>query len=223
MVKGMLFKKLKMSQVYDLEGRLWPVSILHAPANFIIQVKTNKTDGYQAVQLGSGKKKSKKKPQVGHFKKAGIKDNLAYVTEVKIEDGSNLKSGQELKVEEVFTPGELVAVSGVSKGRGFAGAVKRWGFATQPKTHGQSDRERAPGAIGAQTPGRVFKGKKMPGHFGNQKCKVKNLVLVRVNPEKQEVWVQGAVPGYNSSWLILEKQGKKLNKFDQLFDFKDNE
>ena len=193
-----------------------PITILNAPQNVITQVKTLQSDGYSALQLASGEKKRLNRPQTGHLKKAGLKINLAHFIEVEVQEGQDVSLGQKLNIEDIFTPGELVLATGVSKGRGFAGVVKRWGFATQPKTHGQSDRERAPGSIGAQTPGRVMKGKKMPGHFGAKQRTVKNLLVVKVDSKKQELWVRGAVPGHNNSWLTIKKTGKKKNNFVHL-------
>jgi len=224
MVNGLLFKKIKMSQVFNQEGVLLPITILKAPQNIVSQIKTLENDGYWALQLTSGEKKRANKPQAGHLQKAGFKINPAQFTEFRLnEEAKDVSLGQKVKVEDVFSPGELVLATGISKGRGFAGVVKRWGFATQPKTHGQSDRERAPGSIGAQTPGRVFKGKKMPGHFGAKQITTKNLLVLKVIPESQELWVRGAVPGHNNSWIRLKKTGKKKNVFVQLEGDKENE
>lgn len=224
MIDGLLFKKVKMSQVFNQEGFLVPITILKAPENSISQIKTSENDGYWALQLTSGEKKRVNKPQAGHLKKAGLKISPARFAELKLKgEAKDVSLGQKVKVEEVFSPGELVLATGISKGRGFAGVVKRWGFKTQPKTHGQSDRERAPGSIGAQTPGRVFKGKKMPGHFGAKQITTKNLLVVKVIPETQELWVKGAVPGHNNSWLKIRKTGKKKNNFVQLEDKLENE
>lgn len=180
-----------------------PITILRAPENSVTQIKNLKLDGYQAIQLGVGKKKKK--------------------VEVKTNDLESISLGQTIKVEDVFAQGQLVLSRGISKGRGFTGVVKRWGFATQPKTHGQSDRERAPGSIGAQTPGRVLKGKKMPGHFGANRVTVKNLLVVKVDAKKQEIWLKGAVSGYNKSWNLITKTGKSVKDFVQLKDKVKNE
>jgi len=208
MIQGLLGQKIGMKQVFDREGKILPVTILKIPENVAVQIKTEDKDGYRAVQLGMGKKKRISKPMAGHLKKAGISGTVRILVEVGVEGSDEIALGKSFKVEEVFSEGELIKVTGTSKGRGFSGAVKRWGFATQPKTHGQSDRERAPGSIGAQTPGRVFKGKKMPGHFGSEKKSVKNLLLVKIDPEKQEVWVKGAVPGPQKGFVVLTKSGK---------------
>jgi len=210
-----------MQQVFDSEGRILPVTILKIPANFVVQIKDEKKDGYRAVQIGAGEKKRLPKPVRGHLKKAGIKENLQILREVRVgEEEKELKAGKVISPQEVFSPGDLVKVTGTSKGRGFAGVVKRWGFATQPKTHGQSDRERAPGSIGAQTPGRVWKGKKMPGHYGNQKVTVRNLTVVKV--KEGEIWVKGAVPGPKKGWVLVVKTGEKSKRFKGLAE-KDND
>ncbi len=216
MIQGLLFKKIKMSQVFNQEGKLVPITILKAPKNMVAQIKTLENDGYSALQLASGQRKKVNKPQTGHLQKAGLKINPARFAEVKAKNGGDFSLGKEIKVEDVFSLGELVLATGISKGRGFTGVVKRWGFATQPKTHGQSDRERAPGSIGSQTPGRVLKGKKMPGHMGAKQRTVKNLLVVKIEAEKQELWLKGAVPGHNNSWLVIKKTGKKKKNFIQL-------
>jgi len=216
MVQGLLFKKTGMKQVFTAAGQLVPVTVLKAPVNAVAQIKTLEKDGYQAVQLAVGNKKKLTRPLKGHLEKAGIKTVPKVLVEVGVEKIEKIKLGRQVKVEEIFEEGELVRVTGKSKGRGFAGVVKRWGFATQPRTHGQSDRVRAPGSIGAQTPGRVIKGKKMPGHYGAQRVTVKNLTVVKVDAREQEIWVKGAVPGPNKSFVLAVKTGKKDKKFTQL-------
>ena len=213
MIKGLLGQKIGMKQVFDKKGKIMPVTILKIPENVVVQLKTKERDGYEAVQLGAGEKKRLNRPIAGHLKKAGVSRPLRLLTEVRGDDLGGISLGRVFRVEEVFAEGNLVKATGTSKGRGFAGVIKRWGFATQPKTHGQSDRERAPGSIGAQTPGRVFKGKKMLGHFGSQKSSVKNLLLVRLDPEKQEIWVKGAVPGPQKGFVVLTKMVEKSKKF----------
>lgn len=195
MIHGLLFRKTEMKQVFDAQGRATPVTILRALANTVAQVRTKEKDGYQAVCLAVAK------PRISR--------------EVPLDNPKEVVSGKAVKVEDVFREGELVKVRGKSKGRGFSGVVKRWGFATQPRTHGQSDRVRAPGSIGAQTPGRVIKGKKMPGHYGFQRTTVKNLTLLKVDPSSQEIWVKGAVPGPRKGILLVLTAGKKDKKFVQ--------
>lgn len=204
-----------MSQYYDEEGNLIPVTILRASPVVVTQVKTKEKDGYWAVQIVSGQKRRANKPLMGHLKKSGVKTPPQVIREVGVEkeEVNKLKPGERIRAEEVFSPGELVDVEGISKGRGFAGVIKRWGFSSQPKTHGQSDRERAPGSIGAQTPGRVLKGKKMPGHYGVQRVTVKNLQVLLIDSKKNEILIKGSVPGATKSWLVIRKTGKKSKKF----------
>ncbi len=208
-IKGFLARKMSMTQAWDKAGNLVPVTVLKADPCFVTEVK--KINQELRLQLISSGKQRKRltKPLKGILKKAGIKDNFFKMAEVRADE--EVKIGQEVKIDQVLKPGDLVNISGLSKGRGFAGVIKRWGFQSQPKTHGQSDRERAPGSIGAQTPGRVIKGKKMPGHFGNQQVTIKNLLVLNVDKNKNEVLVKGAVPGYYSSWLLIKKIGAKKN------------
>lgn len=192
-------------------------TILEIQPNLVTQVKSKDgRDGYDGIQLGYGSKKSVKKPQLGHAKKAGIEPPIRWFREVKIEDKGNedksdesLKPGTEVTLDQVFSIGDAVKVTGTSKGKGFAGVVKRHGFHGGPKTHGQSDRHRAPGAIGSgTTPGRVYKGKKMAGHMGVDKVSVRNLEVVGVDKEKNMLSVKGAVPGPTGGLLKIEKLGR---------------
>jgi large subunit ribosomal protein L3 len=186
------------------------------PETFVVQVKELEKDRYKAVQIGVATgKKGIKKPEKGHLQKHGVKKQLTKLCEVAPE-ADEISEGKQIDIGEVLQPGDVVNVQGKTKGRGFAGVIKRWGFASQPKTHGQSDRERAPGSIGAQTPGRVFKGKKMPGHYGNRKRTVKNLVIYAVDRENGIILIKGSVPGAIKSWVLIKKTGKKYNNFVQL-------
>ena len=154
-----------MSQIYDTHGRATPVTEILVEPNVVVALKEKETDGYKAAQIGYGSKKSVTKAIAGHLKKAGVKTNPRLIQEVEFE--GEMKTGQEVRVEEVLHKGSMVDVVGKSKGKGFAGVIKRYGFHGGPKTHGQSDRHRAPGSIGAgTTPGRVLKGQKMPGQIG---------------------------------------------------------
>ncbi len=201
-----------MSQSYDREGVLIPLTTLKAGSCFVSQVKTKKgTDGYSAVQLvsGSGEKRKLGNAVLGILRKGKIKKNFYKFMEAKVEELGDIKVGSQIKVDQVFKVGDLVDVVGTSKGRGFAGVIKRWGFHSQPKTRGQSDRERAPGSIGPQTPGRVIKGKKMPGHYGNHRLTVKNLLVVYVDGNSGDLWLKGAVPGHYLSWVFIKKTGRK--------------
>ena len=203
-----------MTQKYRQDGVLVPITICRAEPCWVVGVRTDEKDGYWAVQLAAGRKKRGKKPLLGQLKKAGIKFIPEIIREFRLENREDLpKLGEKITIDQVVKPGAVVKATGITKGRGFAGVIKRWGFSSQPATHGQSDRERAPGSIGAQTPGRVVKGKKMPGHYGNVKKTIKNLEVVWVDKDKEEIWLKGAVPGHRDSWLTIEvesDQGEKL-------------
>ena len=195
---GLIGRKLGMTQIFTEQGEMVPVTVLEVGPCYVTQVKTPLNDGYAAVQLGFEEVKPRKLTggQRGHLKKHQL-PTLRVLREfrVKEEELENYKPGQKL-LADVFTEGELVDVTGVSKGKGFQGGVKRHGFNRQPKTHGQSDRERAPGSAGAgSTPGRVYKGKRMPGHMGHRRVTVQNLRVMRVDPERNLLAVRGAVPG----------------------------
>ena len=220
MITKLLAQKLRMEQKYDQNGFLVPLTVLKAPCGVVFQIKNNKTDGYSAVQVGVGEKKNIGKSLLGKVKKVGAKNNPTFFYECSIEEKElgEYKLGQEIKPDLVLQPGDIINVQGTSKGRGFSGVIKRWGFHSQPKTHGQSDRERAPGSIGAQTPGRVFKGKKMPGHFGNRKITVKNLPVYKIDNDSQEIWIKGSVPGSIKSWVLLVKVSSKNKKVTLLND-----
>jgi large subunit ribosomal protein L3 len=194
-VKGLLGKKLGTTQVFDEQGQLIPVTVLQVGHCQITQIKKVESDGYNAVQLGFEDKSEKRvtKPLQGHFKKAGVKPKK-YLAEVRVEDLNEYKVGDELKVD-IFSDITKVNVTAKSKGRGFSGVVKRWGFRGGPGSHG-AHFHRAPGSIGASaTPSRVAKGKKMPGHYGNQQVTVRNLKVVKVDAENNLLLVKGAVPG----------------------------
>jgi len=203
-----LASKGSMSQAF-VEGRRIPTTKLMAGPCVVTQVKKLDKDGYWAVQLGFGQKRIKNvtKPLQGHLK-SFIKDGKAprYLREVRLDKEPEFKVGDTLKASDIFNKGDIIAVSGISKGKGFAGVVKRWHFAGGPRTHGQSDRERAPGSIGqTTTPGRVFKGKHMAGRMGGERVTVKNLQVVSVNPETNEIEVSGPVPGIKKGLLILRR------------------
>lgn len=210
-MKGILGKKVGMTQVFSDEGEAIPVTVIEAGPCYVTQICTQENDGYRAVQLGFEEVKPKRltKAELGHLEKAGL-PALRYVREFRMDDEEldEYELGQRLDVS-VFEPGQLVDVTGKSKGRGFAGAVKRHGFKRQPKTHGQSDRERAPGAAGAGTdPGRVFKGKRMPGRMGNDRVTIQNLEVVIVDPERNLLAVKGSVPGARNGLLTIREAVK---------------
>jgi large subunit ribosomal protein L3 len=196
-----------MTRLFQEDGKSLPVSVLKVATNFVSQIKTKETDGYNSVQLSTQdqKEKNQTKSKIGHFNKNNI-SLKKYLKEFKIEDDDleGLELGKEFDVK-IFEEGQLVDVSGISKGKGFAGTVKRWNFATQDATHGNSLAHRKPGSIGqCQTPGRVWKGKKMAGHMGNVKKTVQNLKIVKVDEENSLLLVQGAIPGFNGSSVIIK-------------------
>ncbi|MER3397106.1 MAG: 50S ribosomal protein L3 [Chloroflexota bacterium] len=201
MIEGLLGYKLGMTRVFREDGTVVPVTVIQAGPCWVVQVRTPERDGYSAVQLGFDTKKRVNKPMRGHLKGLG---NLRHLREFKLLDGAErVTVGQRVDVT-LFKPGDLVDVTGTSKGRGFAGVVKRHGFAGGPKTHGQSNRWRAPGSIGANTdPGRVIKGLRMAGHMGHQRVTVQNLEVIRVDPERNLLFVKGAVPGPRKGLLLI--------------------
>jgi large subunit ribosomal protein L3 len=204
-MKGILGKKLGMTQIFDERGEVVPVTVIEAGPCYVTQLKTVGRDGYDAVQLGFEEVRSRRanKPQLGHLAKNNLPP-LRYLREFRVADHSDLSEGQKLDVG-LFETGDRVDVVGTSKGRGFAGVVKRHGFAGGPKTHGQSDRWRAPGAISSgSTPGRVLKGLRMAGRMGNTRVTVQNLEVVLVDPERNLLAVKGAVPGARGGLLIIQ-------------------
>jgi large subunit ribosomal protein L3 len=205
-MKGILGKKVGMTQVFDDRGEAIPVTVIEAGPCFVAQIKTVERDGYSAIQLGMDEAKPKRltQPQLKHLQKSNLPP-LRYLRELRVsaEELGSFEEGQRVTVG-VFEEGEFVDVTGVSKGRGFAGVVKRHGFRGGPKSHGQSDRHRAPGSIGAcTTPGRVFKGKRMPGRMGGERVTTQGLKVVIVDPERNLLAVQGAVPGAKNSLLMI--------------------
>ncbi|MEA3407003.1 MAG: 50S ribosomal protein L3 [Chloroflexota bacterium] len=203
--KGLLGRKVGMTQLFDDEGRAVPVTVIEAGPCYVTQVKTVNTDGYNAIQVGFGHAKSLVKPALGHL---GDLPPLRHLREIKTDDVDQYEVGQMLDVT-TFEPGEAVDVTGVSKGRGFAGGMKRYGFSGGPKTHGQSDRHRAVGSIGSTTtPGRVKKGKRMPGHMGDERVTMLNLEVVRVYPERNLIAVHGSVPGPKQGLLLIRDSVK---------------
>jgi large subunit ribosomal protein L3 len=210
-MKGILGKKVGMTQIFDDRGEVVPVTVIEAGPCFVAQIKTIERDGYTAIQLGFEETKPKRltQPQLKHLQKSNL-PALRHLREIRLaaDDLTDLEEGQELTVA-LFEPGEYVDVSGVSKGRGFAGVVKRHGFRGGPKTHGQSDRHRAPGSIGAcTTPGRVFKGKRMAGRMGGERVTVQNLEIVMVDPERNLLAIKGAVPGAKNGLVEIREARK---------------
>lgn len=214
MINTLLGIKKQMTSTYDARGRRVGATMVEIAPNLVTQIKSSEgKDGYNGVQIGLGTKKSVKKPQIGHIKKLGLEAKVRYFREVKLANNEinveDTKPGTEIKLNQVFSIGDAVKVSGVSKGKGFQGGVRRHGFHGGPKTHGQSDRHRAPGAIGSgTTPGRVYKGKKMAGHMGDKQVSVKNLEVVGLNREKNLLLIKGALPGGFGSLVEVTKLGR---------------
>jgi large subunit ribosomal protein L3 len=202
-MEGVLGRKLGMTQVFDRGGEAHAATVIEAGPCLVTQVKTPDTDGYHAIQLGYGLAKRMNAPMKGHLKKLG---QFRYLREFRVDDASRYQVGQKLGVE-LFEAGDRVDIIGISKGRGFAGGVKRYGFRGGPKTHGQSDRHRSPGAIGAGTdPGRVFKGQRMAGHMGNERVTARNVKVLESNPARGVLIVQGAVPGARNGLLSIRRR-----------------
>jgi large subunit ribosomal protein L3 len=202
---GLVGRKVGMTRVFTEEGVSIPVTVVEVEANRVAQVKTLETDGYAAIQVTAGAKKANRvsKPEAGHFAKAGV-DAGRGLWEFRLENGEEFAVGAELTVE-LFNEIKKVDVTGTSKGKGFQGAVKRWNFRTQDMTHGNSLSHRAPGSIGqCQTPGRVFKGKKMAGHMGAERVTTQNLEIVRVDAERNLLLIKGAVPGATGGNVIVK-------------------
>jgi large subunit ribosomal protein L3 len=202
MIEGIIGKKLGMTQIFRDDGKAEAVTAIEAGPCMVIQVKTKDKEGYDAVQLGFGEAKRVKSPQRGHLKGLG---QFRHLREFRVSDTEAIEVGQKVDVS-LFEPGELVGVTGVSKGKGFAGVVKRYHFAGGPKTHGQSDRHRAPGSIGATTsPGRVLKGRRMAGHMGSDRVTVRHLEVFEADPTRNLLLVKGAVPGARNGLLLIRK------------------
>ncbi len=207
-MKELIGKKIGMTQIYTEDGRALPVSVIEAGPCKIVAIKTIDKDGYDAVQLGYGEKPSRlfNKPELGHFEKAGI-DPMRYLREVRgrLEE---MKVGDEIKVD-VFKKGEKVDVTGISKGLGFQGAMRRHRFSGAQKTHGQSDRQRAPGSIGQSSyPSRVFKGMRMAGKMGKDRVTVLNLEVVQVIEDQNLMLVRGAIPGKKGTMVKIRKSNR---------------
>ncbi len=209
MAIGLVGRKVGMTRVFNEDGVSVPVTVIEVEPNRITQIKTIENDGYVAIQVTTGEKKASRlnKPEAGHFAKSGVAAGRG-LWEFRTEAGHELAVGGELKVDR-FEAGQKVDVTGVSKGRGFAGTVKRWNFRTQDATHGNSRSHRVPGSIGQrQTPGRVFKGMKMSGHMGVEQVTVERLVVVRVDAARNLLLVKGAVPGFDGADVIVKPTSK---------------
>lgn len=207
-MKGLIGKKVGMTQIFDSEGKAVPVTVVLVGPCYVTQVRTEKGEGYSSIQLGFEEKNPKGLTggELGHLTKNKLPP-LKYLREFRTKD-STVAVGDELGAN-IFAVGDRVDVSGTSKGKGFAGAVKRWHFSGGPKTHGQSDRQRATGSVGAgTTPGKVFKGKKMPGQMGNVRKTVQNLEIALVDEERNLIGIKGSVPG-SKGRLVMIKEARK--------------
>lgn len=216
MVDTLMGIKVKMSQAFDKNNARVPVTLVLMTPNIVTDIKSVDRDGYEALQIGIGKRKLKNtsKPLAGHLKKV-TKENILprKLKEIKTSNTNNYKIGDEIKLSHVFVAGDTIEVTATSKGKGFAGGMKRWGFSGGPKTHGQSDRSRAPGSIGqGTTPGRVHKGKKMAGRMGSDRVTIKNLSVLEVNDEKNILSVVGPIPGTKGSFVFVKRTSPMQEK-----------
>jgi len=209
-MKGIIGKKVGMTQIFDENGAVIPVTVIQAGPCYVTQVRSAERDGYAAVQLGFEETKPKRltKGQLGHLQRNNL-PALRYLREFRLKNGElDVEEGQEITVSNAFAVGDRVDVVGTSKGRGFAGTIKRHNFNRGPKTHGQSDRERAPGSIGAtSTPGRVLKGMRMGGRMGNQRVTAQNLEVMVIDDERHLLAVKGSVPGAKGGVVIVKVAG----------------
>ncbi len=210
MEKGLIGKKIGMTQLFDGSGNFIPVTVIEAGPCAVVQKKTAEKDGYDAVQLGFGDVKPNRvnKPMKGHFAKNNVAPKKV-LREFRLNDTAALSEGDLVKAD-VFTVGEKVDVSGTSKGKGYAGAIKRWNFGRLKETHGTGPVARHQGSMGAcSDPSRVFKGKKMPGHLGSEKVTVQNLEVVKVDAENNLIAVKGAIPGAKGGYVVVTDAVKK--------------
>lgn len=209
MKKAILGKKIGMTQIFTEEGVLIPVSVIQAGPCYVVQKKTEEVDGYSAVQVGFEDKKENRanKPQKGHFAKAGVSVKK-HLKELKLDNSAELNVGDTLTVDQ-FSDGDVVDVRGTSKGHGFAGTIKRWGTHRGPMTHG-SHYHRGPGSLGsASDPSRVFKGKRLPGHFGVDKVTIQNLDLIKIDKERNLLLVKGSIPGPKGGLVVVRNAVKQ--------------
>ena len=205
-MSGLLGKKIRMTQIFDERGRSIPVTVIKAGPCYVSQIRTEEIDGYRAVQIGfvELKEKHTNKPVAGHLKKADLKP-LKYLREFDLSFNEEIKLGDELKVD-MFEEGEEVVIAGYAKGRGFQGVMRRHGFHGGQKTHGQSDRMRAPGSIGQSSdPSRVIKGMKMGGKMGNNRVTIPFVQVVKIDPERDLIFIKGPVPGGLNSLIEIKK------------------
>ncbi len=210
-VHALIGKKIGTTQVFHEDGRADCVTALEVGPCTVTQVKTIDNDGYESVQLGFEPVKRLNKPRAGHLKRSG-QQLFRHLREVGVDDVGEVEVGQTLDAS-VFDAGEAIEVIGKSKGRGFAGGVRRYNFRGGPKTHGQSDRHRAPGSVGAgSTPGRVIKGLRMAGHMGSQRVTVRKLEVIEADTDRNLIFIKGAVPGSRNSLVLLKRSGSRKRK-----------
>ena len=206
MFPGIIGKKIGMTQLFQENGETVAVTAIQAGPSVVTQIKSRDRDGYDAIQVGfvenMVKQSQLSSPEMGHLR--GL-ENIRYLREFRTDDISSVKRGDKVDIG-FLKHGDLINIIGFSKGKGFAGVVKRYHFAGGPKTHGQTDRHRAPGSIGSTTfPGRVLKGKRMAGHMGNERVTARNLEVIQADPERNLLLVKGTVPGANGGLLVIEK------------------
>jgi len=201
---GLIGKKIGMSQIFLENGNVVPVSLIEAGPCPVVQVKKKQKDGYNAIQLGFGEKKRNNKPLTSHIKKAKLK-SVARLFEIRVDKVDNYKMGDKIDVS-IFNSGDKISVIGWTKGRGFSGGVKRWGWHGGPASHGSMAHRRIGSSGPGTAPGRIWKGKKMPGRYGNERVTVKNLKVVKIEKEKNILYVKGAVPGAKNGYLLITKE-----------------
>lgn len=216
-MKGILGRKIGMTQVFDKEGKLTPVTVVYVGTNVVTQIKTKENDGYESIQLAFGEKREKlsNKPELGHLKKANTTPKR-FLKEIRGVDINNFSLGQEIHAD-LFTAGEVVDVQGTSKGKGFQGVIKRHNQSRGPMTHG-SHYHRGPGSMGTMRPMRVFKGKKLPGHMGMETVTIQNLEVVAVDMENGCLLIKGNVPGAKKSFVVIKSSIKTPGKINEALD-----
>ncbi len=203
--KVLMGKKVGMTQIFAEDGKIVPVTVVEAAPSVIVQIKNETNDGYNSIQLGFDQIRNANKPEKGHAAKANVAP-VRYLREFRIDDTAAYQLGQEFTIEQ-FTPGDKVDVTGISRGKGFASTIKRWGFARGPMGHG-SKNHRRPASAGAKGPARVFKGKKSPGRLGNKRVTIQNLEVVKLIPENNLILIKGAIPGAKKSMVIVRNAVK---------------
>lgn len=210
MVTNYITTKKTMKQAWRLDGKRLAITVVKADPAVVVQVKSSEKDGYSAVKVGVGSQRTSRLPKslTSYYEKINLKVFPRKTKELTPNEGSSFEIGT--MITQPFVVGDVVNAQGITKGRGFTGAMKRWGFHGGPKTHGQSDRARAVGSIGQGTsPGRVHRGKKMPGHYGVDTKTIKNLMVVHVDEKESEIWLSGPIPGSINSQIVLTKTGHK--------------